>query len=404
MASCVYCGQQFAPEDTTEEHLVLGALGGKRASRNIVCSACNNRLGAEIDRSLPEELELVRAIVGIPRNDPPTVLARGVLTGRTYRVRPGGARELLDVEAPDLSREVVETVRPLPVRIAGNPDKVRQVLKGLEKKYGPVKVCSVDQILYNEPVEPVKGSIALGVIEQSRSIMKMVVNVLAALGEEFSLSVWQESLEQARHFVATGKESVPLAVMLDSRPHLPLPPCEALSFQNRIMVVADPEAGTIVAAVEILSALKYSVVVAREYAGPRSAFLFTNRPLGRGPDTIEPVHGIRGVRADELLDRGRYDDRLAVCQFYVSRLLQMAWEYNTRRFITREVVPRAAEAAGGEALTLETLDRFAAEAARHLVLGMLPPGRCVKWRLRSEEALKREGDSGDHSCLHSEHE
>ncbi len=404
MASCVYCDQQFAPEDTTEEHLVLRALGGKRSSRSIVCSACNNRLGAEIDRSLPEALELVRAIVGIPRDDPPIVRAHGVLTGRTYKVRPGGARELLDVQAPEFSSEIAEAVRPVPVQIAGAPDKVQRVLKGLEKKYGPVKVCNVDQILYNEPVAPIKGAIELGTPEQSRSIMKMVLNVLAALGEEFSLSVWQNGLEQARQFVATGKELAPLAVMLDRRPHLPLPTCEELAFQNRIMVVADPEAGTIVAAVEVLGALKYSVLVAREYAGSPSALLFTNHPLGRGSDTVEPLHGMRGVRADELLDRGGYDDTLAVCQFYASRLLQMACEYDTRRFIAREVVPKAAKAAGGEALTLETLDKFAAEAARHLVLGMLPPGRFVRQRLRSEEVLKTEGDRGDPSGLHSEHE
>jgi len=42
---CHYCGQQFAPEELTMDHIVPIVRGGKSTKRNIVpaCKECNNK-------------------------------------------------------------------------------------------------------------------------------------------------------------------------------------------------------------------------------------------------------------------------------------------------------------------------------------------------------------------------
>ena len=57
---CIFCRADFDASTNRPEHIVPCALGGRVESSKIVCSACNGRLGSEIDARLAILLEHLR--------------------------------------------------------------------------------------------------------------------------------------------------------------------------------------------------------------------------------------------------------------------------------------------------------------------------------------------------------
>jgi hypothetical protein len=378
---CTYCSRPLTSDTSSPEHIILHALGGKRSSVDIVCRDCNNRLGSQVDKSLPESLELIRCMLDIPGHGGPTARARGVSTGREYRVHPGGEKELLDVEAP---KDVPASRAPSePVRISGARDKVESVLDGLSRKHGPVRIESAESVIYREPLTPIRKT-QLGGPEQERSIMKMALNLVAEAAEQFGLSVFDEAFRPARRFVSEGHPFVPRACQIDSRPLFALPPVSGAAFYNRVSVFCDPKAGNVIAAVEVLSELRFSVLLARQYDGEPMAFSITNLPLERGADEIRNIGSVVSIDTNALLDRGSDQEWLETCQCSFERLLERVMTYDQNRFIS-EAICSAARAAGGDASTTENMDRFCTELAERLVEGLLPPGRVIRQRYRDPD-------------------
>lgn len=86
--SCQYCGESFASEDLTFDHVVPAAQGGRREWTNIVsaCVPCNRRK----DARTPEEAGM--ALRRLPRKPKPSPIFR-ISVG--YRTMPNGWRDFL---------------------------------------------------------------------------------------------------------------------------------------------------------------------------------------------------------------------------------------------------------------------------------------------------------------------
>src|SRR3954454_10963210 len=48
---CIFCDNELTP-NTKAEHILLNALGGRKTTRRVICSDCNERFGQTIDKSL----------------------------------------------------------------------------------------------------------------------------------------------------------------------------------------------------------------------------------------------------------------------------------------------------------------------------------------------------------------
>ncbi|WP_413785677.1 HNH endonuclease [Cognatiyoonia sp. IB215182] len=53
MIDCVLCKAQLS-ENEKPEHILLDALGGRKTTRDVLCSICNNKMGAGPDKDLAE--------------------------------------------------------------------------------------------------------------------------------------------------------------------------------------------------------------------------------------------------------------------------------------------------------------------------------------------------------------
>jgi HNH endonuclease len=59
MPKCIFCENELTP-DTTPEHVLLSALGGRMTTKKAICSEHNNAFGGTIDRALAAQVEAIR--------------------------------------------------------------------------------------------------------------------------------------------------------------------------------------------------------------------------------------------------------------------------------------------------------------------------------------------------------
>ena len=49
MAFCYYCSEEINELNKSKEHIIHNFLGGNISSYNLLCKACNNKIGSTID-------------------------------------------------------------------------------------------------------------------------------------------------------------------------------------------------------------------------------------------------------------------------------------------------------------------------------------------------------------------
>ncbi len=91
MNCCVLCKTQLS-ENEKPEHILLDALGGRKVTRDVLCSICNNKMGAGPDKDLAESVASLRTIANLKsgsRKKAPSLLVKP-LTGEAYELSPEG--------------------------------------------------------------------------------------------------------------------------------------------------------------------------------------------------------------------------------------------------------------------------------------------------------------------------
>jgi hypothetical protein len=59
MAFCIF-GEHLLGEKTKPEHILHDAFGGRKTTRRVICSDCNNTFGSGIDKALTGQFEVIR--------------------------------------------------------------------------------------------------------------------------------------------------------------------------------------------------------------------------------------------------------------------------------------------------------------------------------------------------------
>jgi hypothetical protein len=59
MPKCIFCENELT-QDTTPEHVLLNAIGGRMTTRKAICSEHNNTFGGTIDKVLAAQVEVIR--------------------------------------------------------------------------------------------------------------------------------------------------------------------------------------------------------------------------------------------------------------------------------------------------------------------------------------------------------
>lgn len=382
MRRCIYCGEEFDQAHNRPEHIVLASLGGKRASQHIVCSECNGHFSGDIDRSIADSLRLLRCILGIPRAHPPTAITRGADSGKKYKVYPDGRRTLQDAEVEPQS---APGSNPETNRITGSPRNVIRIVKGLARRRGGFKATDITGITHREMLQPIDPMQIGG--SQYQCIAKMSFNFLAIAPGVPQNLVLTEQFDEIRRFIRNGTEFVRFPVMLDLRDLLELGKQPQDCFCNRIAISCDPASNNAVAVVEILSELKYSVLLSRNYNGPRISAMLSNYPHKRGPDEVKTDLVFPTVKTSTVLNRGSAEGWLQDLQISMNALLQRVMKYDEERYF-QEAVWDAFEKIAPSGITDKNVDMVALFLAKRIIEEFLPPGEVSKRKYHTWEEFR----------------
>ena len=64
---CYLCGCSITSSNTSDEHIILNAIGGRLHSKTLICKDCNCRMGNTADAKLAEDLSFYTDMLEIPR-------------------------------------------------------------------------------------------------------------------------------------------------------------------------------------------------------------------------------------------------------------------------------------------------------------------------------------------------
>jgi hypothetical protein len=92
---CIFCGTRI-DRTTKPEHILHDALGGRKTTRRVVCSVCNNRFGGSIDKALAEQFGVVRTLLQLRSGAGglPPMLKRVTAGNEKIDIKQGGRLKL----------------------------------------------------------------------------------------------------------------------------------------------------------------------------------------------------------------------------------------------------------------------------------------------------------------------
>jgi HNH endonuclease len=283
VAKCIFCDNDLT-DDTKPEHILLNALGGRKTTKTVDCSACNNKFGGTIDAEVGKQVELLRNILQLDSGTgraPP--MLRKIQSGQdTINLLSDGTPELVakpftvrkredgSFEVQTTTKSVEELARYIPhiaAQIGCSEEQVLEMLKSATGSYVERRPDTVHHPL------GFGGPLAL------RSAAKSALLLWATLvGNDEVKSLPYAAV---REFIVAGNEAFNRArAHLDSQ-HLP----QSDELQRRfgkffnLIYVRSDDAGRVVAHFTLYNIISWQIVLAEAGGTPNARIGLISNPL-----------------------------------------------------------------------------------------------------------------------------
>ncbi|WP_433949057.1 HNH endonuclease [Brevundimonas diminuta] len=378
MTKCLFCEADLTSA-TKPEHILLNALGGRKTTRNAICSDHNNDFGATIDKAITAQVATFRNLLQLDSGTgkPPPGFQTENMDGERLVIRPDGVPELVqkpfvatkradgagfDIEINVKDEE--ELARIVPHLAAAIDEPVESVWRQLAAAGGQ---------RMSRRAGTVHQQLSLGGEDSLRSISKAALCLLATVTGTDPLR--GNALAQARTFVVEGGEVFNRERgSLNSRR---LPAADVLEARfgplfNLIYVRSDRR-GRVVAHYTLYNLVAWQVVLA-EAGGPANLNIaLVSNPLTPADwaddlaDELDiPFEWLDAPQREDVLEaaRARIADALAVWQ---ERGTTQLLDHIVRKVMTRHGVFGDDEVIGTADLLSAITNEIADELSHHIV-------------------------------------
>ena len=177
MARCIVCGCELNDSNSTEEHILLNAIGGHLKSKELLCKQHNSVFGEECDAELANQLQVLSSNFQVQRQRGKNPAIEGTTSsGERYRIENG----ITPVKVkPTVEIDDIEGGKSIHIE-ARNEKELRQILKGIKVKYPNLNINIDDVVARGTHVvkrldEHVNFHLAVGGRLAFRSIAKTAV-------------------------------------------------------------------------------------------------------------------------------------------------------------------------------------------------------------------------------------
>jgi len=282
---CIFC-ESVLSADTSPEHILLSALGGRKTTKRAICSKHNNFFGGTIDAALSEQVQVVRNLMQLESGTgkPPPAVKNLQAGSERFTLASDGRPKLR--RPPFTVTDLQGGDRLVEINFEG-PEDLRGMLPHLAAKLRISEDQLVEQIRKNPQAKFVEKRLSqhmghrlpLGGEEALRSITKSCL-VLLAEGTG-SVTVRDKPFVEARDFVLEGNvEFGKKKIQIDSR-DVP----EAAEFARRfgnfhnIIYVRSDSTGRVIGHFTLYNLISWQIVLAEMGGPPDVQAALANNPL-----------------------------------------------------------------------------------------------------------------------------
>lgn len=399
MTSCIFCSSPLLP-DTKPEHVWLAALGGRKTTRQIICSGCNGTLGSSPDKALAESVALIRNLLNLAsgRGAPPPVIS-GLRHGDDRVILKPGGVPAIDKGAPFTITELPDGSQSVELRVTSAED-----LKRILPNLAAALRLSVDDTTAlikdaqarhtSTRVEGQHHRLSLGGTEPMRSMLKTCMTLWA--DRHGSDELLNSRYDDARQFVLFGGDELGKTIcQIDMGALTGSAALTAKYGQHyNLALVASDAAGRTTGYLRLYNICAWRFTLCVDGAPPSATVAYISNPAS--PSDWKVVHDDSLVAAAAVLEARPSHD------FETARAGLMNVNRNYRDRGSEEEIDRIVREAIGrlglqenKPMTREQFDRFVGESSARLASWMLniPYERA----LTPEEIARLLPDNGDDS-------
>ncbi len=138
------CGNLLTEEDSTKEHVILNAIGGRKTVTGFICTRCNQNTGRLWDAELARQLNPLSLLLGIKRH-------RGRVPSQVFPTSGDEEVQLhsdgrMTIATPSYKETTIGNIKQLKLR-ARSMRELRRLITGLRRKYPPLANRSVHELM-----------------------------------------------------------------------------------------------------------------------------------------------------------------------------------------------------------------------------------------------------------------
>ena len=180
-SKCYKCDTILTRINSSCEHIILNACGGKLKSNKLLCKVCNSNFGDNFDKELAKDINPLSNLLKIKRDrgNPQKVNGLDTKDNTEYFLESSGDIRLkkplikeIDFDSEDISKRKINIQAP-------NERILKQALKGLKRKYQGLNIKkALEEFTINEKYfdRELEVKISIGGLKTFKSITKSAIN------------------------------------------------------------------------------------------------------------------------------------------------------------------------------------------------------------------------------------
>ncbi|MEQ9439354.1 MAG: HNH endonuclease [Cyclobacteriaceae bacterium] len=181
MKTCYRCENELTKQNSSVEHIIINACGGKLKSSSLLCSTCNSIFGEQFDKELAKTTNDLSNLLLIKRERGEPQKIKGISNDgkEELYLEFGGDISITKptIDLIDVDNEAIDK-RRINIK-APNPKILIQTLKGLKRRYPMLNIENAleNAITNNKPFnEAIEIKSSIGGQEVFKSILKTLIN------------------------------------------------------------------------------------------------------------------------------------------------------------------------------------------------------------------------------------
>ncbi|EGR1834014.1 HNH endonuclease [Vibrio cholerae] len=300
---CIYCDNKyFEKNNGSVEHAILSAIGGRKVSKNICCTDCNERFGRTIDAQFADKFKTLCSMLGVKRDRNGIGIVKGVVkVGEDFAdLHPDGK-----MVQPNVKKEVHSNDHRLNIHVtAGTEKQAMQIAKGLLKKHGhKIEDAVVNIENKNNYVEGTHITLNFSWNEDDlRCVAKMALTFLVTITDPTRVrSGW---FDDVIGYINGNDSKASDFVWMDTNNALPEQPMLS-PRDHRIFLYASTDENLCVALLELFGTYTYSILLSRSWSGPDIAACYVIDPITTNREEKKDL--VLPVLSEILNNRGSDD-------------------------------------------------------------------------------------------------